>query len=255
LPAQLLGLDPAQYPAGRMTYDLRRLRLHGLIERIPKSHRYDITPQDCVLLCSFREPTRAYCVQNSRRSCPVVHPEAPLFGPPLIAFSLRLTVAARRKNSSPEKNLTYLHYNLLGKNSSHLRKRSGFDLRAERRGRGSGAGEERWQARFVAFTGHKYPSIHLKMLSHGFPFDTVQMPLNCFDATFRSFGQQVLPEAARQGIAALGMKSMGGSGEMVSRGGVTAAKALRYAMSLPAAVTIRGMDSVAVLKQNLEVAR
>jgi uncharacterized protein len=111
------------------------------------------------------------------------------------------------------------------------------------------------KVRFVGFTGHKDPSIHLKMLSHGFPFDTVQMPLNCFDATFRSFEQQVLPEAARQGIAALGMKSMGGSGEMVSQGGVTAAEALRYAMSLPVAVTISGMDSVAVLQQNLEVAR
>jgi aryl-alcohol dehydrogenase-like predicted oxidoreductase len=79
--------------------------------------------------------------------------------------------------------------------------------------------------RFVGVTGHKDPSIHLNMLSHGFRFDTVQMPLNCFDATFRSFEQQVLPEAARQGIAALGMKSMGGSGEMVRHGGVTAAEA------------------------------
>jgi uncharacterized protein len=111
------------------------------------------------------------------------------------------------------------------------------------------------KVRFVGFTGHKDPSIHLKMLSHGFPFDTVQMPLNCFDATFRSFEQQVLPEAARQGIAALGMKSMGGSGEMVRHGGVTAGEALQYAMSLPVAVTISGMDSVGELQQNLEVAR
>ncbi len=63
------------------------------------------------------------------------------------------------------------------------------------------------------------------------------MPLNCFDATFRSFEKQVLPEANRRGIAPLGMKSMGGSGEMVRNGGVTAAEALRYAMSLPVAVT------------------
>src|SRR5271166_1649005 len=73
-------------------------------------------PPDCASLCSFREPTRAYCVQNSRRSCPVVHQETPLFGPPLIVSRLRLTAAARRKNSSPE-NLTHLHYNLLGKDS------------------------------------------------------------------------------------------------------------------------------------------
>ena len=111
------------------------------------------------------------------------------------------------------------------------------------------------KVRFVGFTGHKDPSIHLKMLAHDFPFDTVQMPLNCFDATFRSFEQRVLPEANRRGIAPLGMKSMGGSGEMVRHGAVTAAEALRYAMSLPVAVTISGMESVGVLQQNLEVAR
>ena len=111
------------------------------------------------------------------------------------------------------------------------------------------------KVRFVGFTGHKDPSIHLKMLEHGFPFDAVQMPLNCFDANFRSFETRVLPELHRRGIAALGMKSMGGSGEMVAHGAVTAAEALRYAMSLPVAVTISGMESLSVLKQNLEVAR
>ena len=110
------------------------------------------------------------------------------------------------------------------------------------------------KVRFVGFTGHKDPAIHLKILSHGFTFDTVQMPLNCFDATFRSFEQQVLPEVNKRGMAPLGMKSMGGSGEMVKHGGVTAAEALSYAMSLPVAVTISGMESVGVLKQNLEVA-
>lgn len=114
--------------------------------------------------------------------------------------------------------------------------------------------KQQGKVRFVGFTGHKDPSIHLRMLSHGFPFDTVQMPLNCFDAHFRSFEQQVLPEAIRRGVAPLGMKSMGGSGEMVRHGGVTPAEALRYAMSLPVAVTISGMDSLHVLKQSLEVA-
>jgi aryl-alcohol dehydrogenase-like predicted oxidoreductase len=103
--------------------------------------------------------------------------------------------------------------------------------------------------------GHKDPSIHLKMLTHDFAFDWVQMPLNCFDASFRSFEKNVLPEAARRGMAILGMKSLGGSGEMVRHGGVTAAEALRYAMSLPVSVTISGMESTGVLKQNLEVAR
>ena len=111
------------------------------------------------------------------------------------------------------------------------------------------------KVRFVGFTGHKDPAIHLKMLSHGFPFDTVQMPLNCLDAGFRSFEQHVLPELNRRGMAPLGMKSMGGSGELVRHGVITAEEALRYAMSLPVAVTISGIDSMEVLKQNLAVAK
>src|SRR6266700_6583952 len=72
--------------------------------------------QDCALLSSSPAPTHGCCVQNSPRSCPLVHPETPLSAPPLIVSRLRLTVAARRKNSSPE-NLTHLHYNLLCKDS------------------------------------------------------------------------------------------------------------------------------------------
>jgi aryl-alcohol dehydrogenase-like predicted oxidoreductase len=111
------------------------------------------------------------------------------------------------------------------------------------------------KVRFVGFTGHKDPSIHLKMLSHNFPFDSVQMPLNCLDGTFRSFETNVLPEVNRRGIAALGMKSLGGSGELVREGAVIVTIGLRYAMSLPVAVTISGIDSLSVLHQNLEVAR
>ncbi len=114
--------------------------------------------------------------------------------------------------------------------------------------------KQQGKVRFVGFTGHKDPEIHLKMLAHGFPFDTVQMPLNCCDATFRSFETQVLPEAARQGMAVLGMKSLGGSGELVRHGAVTAEQGLRYAMSLPVATTISGVDSMQVLDQNLKVA-
>ena len=110
------------------------------------------------------------------------------------------------------------------------------------------------KARFIGFTGHKDPEIHLKMLSHDFPFDTVQMPLNCFDATFRSFETQVLPEAMRRGIAVLGMKSLGGSGEMIRHGGITAEQGLRYAMSLLVATTISGIDSMEGLDQNLSIA-
>lgn len=109
--------------------------------------------------------------------------------------------------------------------------------------------------RFAGFTGHKDPSLHLKMLSYGYPFDSCQMPLNCFDATFRSFEEQVLPECARQGIAAIGMKSLGGEGDAVKKRAVAAKDAIRYAMSLPVAVTVTGIDSLKVLRQNVSVAR
>jgi uncharacterized protein len=111
------------------------------------------------------------------------------------------------------------------------------------------------KVRFVGFTGHKSPAIHLKMLAHDYPFDTVQMPLNCFDATYRSFELQVLPELQRRSIAALGMKSLGGDGQPIVYGVVRAEEALRYAMSLPVATTICGIDSLDVLRQNVAIAR
>jgi aryl-alcohol dehydrogenase-like predicted oxidoreductase len=111
------------------------------------------------------------------------------------------------------------------------------------------------KTRFVGFTGHKDPAIHLAMLSRGYPFNAVQMPLNCFDASFRSFETQVLPEVIKRGIAALGMKSMGGGGEPLLQGAATPEEALRYAMSLPVTVTISGIDAVSVLRQNVAIAR
>jgi aryl-alcohol dehydrogenase-like predicted oxidoreductase len=111
------------------------------------------------------------------------------------------------------------------------------------------------KVRFVGFTGHKDPAIHLAMLRLGYPFDSVQMPLNPFDAGYHSFEKQVLPEVVRRGLAALGMKSMGGTGDVIKRGLLTAEEALRYALSLPVTVTVSGMDSLAVLRQNLRVAR
>src|SRR6202451_3151724 len=116
------------------------------------------------------------------------------------------------------------------------------------------AAKQQGKVRLVGFTGHKDPAIHLRMLTQDFPFDTVQMPLNCLDATFRSFEAQVMPEANRRGIAVLGMKSLGGSGELVKYGAVTAEQGLRYAMSLPVATTISGVDTIQVLEQNLKVA-
>lgn len=110
------------------------------------------------------------------------------------------------------------------------------------------------KVRFVGFTGHKDPGILLRMLSFGYPFDSCQLPLNVFDASFRSFEQQVLPELQRQRIAAVGMKSLGGSGKAVKKKVVRVEDALRYAMSLRVATTISGIDSMRVLTQNLRVA-
>ncbi|HEX4589379.1 MAG TPA: aldo/keto reductase, partial [Gemmataceae bacterium] len=96
------------------------------------------------------------------------------------------------------------------------------------------------KVRYVGFTGHKHPTIHLKMLSYDYAFDSVQMPLNPFDAAYRSFATNVLPEVNKRGMAGLGMKSLGGNGQPVTQGVVTVAEALRYAMSLPVATTISG---------------
>lgn len=137
----------------------------------------------------------------------------------------------------------------------------GFDNDPELFIRPGGAAEalrkaqEQGKVRFVGFTGHKNPAVHLKMLETGFPFDSVQMPLNAFDANFQSFERQVLPELNRRGIAALGMKPFSGHGEPVVNGVVTADEALRYAMSLPVTTTITGMEKPYVLQQNLRIAR
>jgi predicted aldo/keto reductase-like oxidoreductase len=111
------------------------------------------------------------------------------------------------------------------------------------------------KVRFVGFTGHKNPDIHLRMLSHGFPFDSCQLPLNGFDANFHSFRDKVLPELARQQIAPIGMKSLGGDGKAVKKKAARVEDALRYAMSLPVCTTVSGVDSLRVLRQNLKIAR
>jgi uncharacterized protein len=110
------------------------------------------------------------------------------------------------------------------------------------------------KVRFVGFTGHKDPGIHLAMLARSYTFDACQLPLNCFDASFRSFEQAVLPILLSRGIAPIGMKSLSGDARQVKKKIVTADEALRYAMSLPVATTVSGIDSMRVLRQNVRVA-
>ncbi len=116
--------------------------------------------------------------------------------------------------------------------------------------------KQQGKVRFVGFTGHKNPSIHLDMLNRGFKFDTVQMPINPFDPSYRSFEKEVIPVAVQKGMAVFSMKSMSGSGEPIVHGALTPTEALSYAMSVPGvSTTISGMDSMAVLDQNLAILR
>ncbi|HEV8337207.1 MAG TPA: aldo/keto reductase [Candidatus Polarisedimenticolia bacterium] len=112
--------------------------------------------------------------------------------------------------------------------------------------------------RFIGFTGHKDPWIHLHTLEvareHDFRFDTVQMPLNVMDAHYRSFERLVLPALVREGIGVLGMKSMG-NGIILKSQTVTAIECLQYALSLPTSVVITGVDSMEILGQAFEAAR
>jgi aryl-alcohol dehydrogenase-like predicted oxidoreductase len=114
------------------------------------------------------------------------------------------------------------------------------------------------KVRYIGFTGHKDPRIHLHTLEvareHNFTFDTVQMPLNVMDAHYRSFERLVLPELVKQNIGVLGMKSLA-NGLILRSGAVTAPECLRYALSLPTSVVITGIESLERLEQALEVAR
>lgn len=111
--------------------------------------------------------------------------------------------------------------------------------------------------RFIGFTGHKDPEIHLAMLktadAHHFAFDTVQMPLNVMDAHYRSFEKLVLPVLVEKQIGVLGMKSLG-SGVILESKAVTAVECLRYAMSLPTSVVITGCDTMGILDQAVATA-
>ncbi|PYP19565.1 MAG: aldo/keto reductase [Gemmatimonadetes bacterium] len=120
------------------------------------------------------------------------------------------------------------------------------------------AAQRAGKIRYIGFTGHKSPAIHLHMLEiarqHGFAFDAVQMPLNVMDAHYDSFARQVVPVLVAHDIGVLGMKPMGDPFVLVS-GTVTAIECLHYAMNLPTSVVITGCDSLPVLEQALRAAR
>ena len=109
--------------------------------------------------------------------------------------------------------------------------------------------------RYIGFTGHKDPRIHLYMLEvaeeNGFHFDTAQMPINVMDAHFRSFSKLVVPKLVEQGIGVLAMKTMG-NGIILGSKTVTPIECLHYALNLPTSVVITGMDKPAYLDQAFE---
>lgn len=114
------------------------------------------------------------------------------------------------------------------------------------------------KCRFIGFTGHKDPEIHLKMLAvaeqHGFTFDAVQMPLNVMDAHYRSFAAKVLPVALKKKMGVLAMKSIG-DGEILKSGVVTATECLHYSMNLPVSTVITGCERMEILDQAINAAK
>ncbi|MBE7211848.1 MAG: aldo/keto reductase [Gluconacetobacter diazotrophicus] len=120
------------------------------------------------------------------------------------------------------------------------------------------AAKKAGKVRFIGFTGHKDPAMHLHMFAvadqHGFHFDTVQMPLNVMDAQFRSFAREVVPAATRRGVGVLAMKTMG-CGFVLKSHTVSPVECLHYAMSLPVATVITGMDKYEYLDQACEAVR
>jgi uncharacterized protein len=115
--------------------------------------------------------------------------------------------------------------------------------------------KQQGKVRFVGFTGHTNPSVHLNVLKYDFPFDTCQLPLNVFDASYKSFERQVLPELLARGIAPIAMKSLCGKGKPITQGILTVEEAMRYVLSLPVSTLVSGIDSREVLRQNLAIVR
>jgi aryl-alcohol dehydrogenase-like predicted oxidoreductase len=114
------------------------------------------------------------------------------------------------------------------------------------------------KVRFVGFTGHKDPVIHLKMLGKPHPWDTAQMPINVMDAHYRSFQKQVVPTCLKNNVGVIGMKGLCGGhpeGRLISNAGLTVEECYRFCLSLPVTAQVMGINTMAHLKQDLAIAR
>lgn len=110
------------------------------------------------------------------------------------------------------------------------------------------------KVRFVGFTGHTDPDVHLAMLSHGYPFDSCQLPISAIEANSNAFVRRVLPELVKQGIAPLGMKSLGGNAKPVQDGVITVKEGLTYSLSQPVTALVSGITNLAQLQENSAIA-
>ena len=117
------------------------------------------------------------------------------------------------------------------------------------------AAREAGKVRFIGFTGHKSPHILAGMLAQDFDWDTCQMPVNVLDAHYRSFQKETLPVLQERGIGVIGMKSLGGRGQIIREVGLTAEQCRGYALSLPISTLVCGIQSDADLHQDLAIAR
>jgi predicted aldo/keto reductase-like oxidoreductase len=114
------------------------------------------------------------------------------------------------------------------------------------------------KVRFIGFTGHKDPRIHLKMLGKPHDWDSAQMPINVMDPFYRSFEKEVVPECLKKNVGVIGMKGLGGgtaNGRFISHAGMTSDECYRYCLSRPVSVQVVGINSMALLKQDIALAR
>lgn len=117
------------------------------------------------------------------------------------------------------------------------------------------AARQAGKVRFIGFTGHKSPHILQRMLDQDFTWDTCQMPINVLDAHYRSFQREILPQLNDRGIGCIGMKALGGEGQLITELGLTAQQCRRFALSLPISTLICGIVSMQDLEQDVEIAR
>jgi len=113
--------------------------------------------------------------------------------------------------------------------------------------------KEQGKVKYIGFTGHKFPDLHLEMLGHHFDWDALQMPVNLLDAHYRSFQKRVLPVAQEKGVGVIGMKSLA-AGWLKKAGVVDPEMAIRYSLSQPISTLVSGMDSMEVLEKNARIA-